>query len=46
MTQRARHAQEHTKRTYRTTPIWQDLALLTLVVVVGVGLFLTWTKFR
>ncbi|WP_157582028.1 MULTISPECIES: hypothetical protein [unclassified Phycicoccus] len=40
-----RHARE-TRRTYRTTPAWQDLALLSLIVVVGVGVFLTWTKFR
>jgi len=45
MAREARHAREP-RRTYRTTPVWQDLALLSLCVVVGVGLFLTWTKFR
>lgn len=45
MARKARHAREP-QRTYRTTPIWQDLALLGLVVVVGIGLFLTWTKFH
>jgi hypothetical protein len=44
MARKARHAPEP-RRTYRTTPVWQDLALLALVVVVGVGVLLTWTKF-
>lgn len=44
MTRNARHARE-TRRDYRTAPIWQDLALLSLVVIVAVGLFLTWTKY-
>ena len=34
------------RRTYRAVSVWQDLALLTIVVVVGVGLFLTWTRFH
>lgn len=34
------------RRTYRTVPVWQDLALLTLVLVVGVGLVMTWLRFH
>ena len=34
------------RRIYRTVPLWQDLALLTLVVLVATGLFMTWLKFR
>jgi hypothetical protein len=35
-----------TRRTYRTVPVWQDLALLALVVAVGVGLLMTWMRFQ
>ena len=34
------------RRVYRTVPLWQDLALLTLAVVVGIGLFMTWMRFH
>jgi hypothetical protein len=34
------------RRTYRTVPLWQDLALLALVVVVATGLLMTWVKFH
>ena len=34
------------RRTYRTVSVWQDVALFALVVVVGVGVFLTWTKYH
>ena len=44
MAREPRHAAE--RRTYRTVPLWQDLALLGLVVIVGTGLVLTWTKFH
>jgi hypothetical protein len=44
MAREARHSPD-SRRTYRTVPVWQDLALLGFVVVVAVGLFLTWTKY-
>ena len=34
------------RRTYRSVPVWQDLALLTLVVAVCIGLVITWQKFH
>ena len=32
------------RRIYRTFPLWQDLALSTLAVALGIGLFMTWMR--